>query len=88
MYDESFPIARVRIKYRNRLPWLSAGLESSLKLQTKLYMISFKHPTMFNVHKYKQYKNKLISILKFVDKISINTKLQLQKQFKENLGNH
>ena len=75
MYDESFPIMRVRIKYRNRLPWLSDGLKSSIKLKNKLYIISLKHPTMFNVHKYKQYKNKLISILKFEEKISINAKL-------------
>ena len=57
MYDESFPVMRVRIKYRNRLPWLSDGLKSSIKLKNKLYRISLKHPTMYNVHKYKQYKN-------------------------------
>ena len=30
---------------------------------------------MFNVHKYKQYKKKLISILKFEENNSINAKL-------------
>ena len=30
---------------------------------------------MFNIHKYKQYKNKLMSILKFGEKISINATL-------------
>ena len=68
MYDESFPVMRVRIKYRNRLPWLSDGLKSSIKLKNKLYVISLKHPTMYNVHKYKQYKNKLTSILKLEEK--------------------
>ena len=30
---------------------------------------------MYNVHKYKQYKNKLTSILKLEEKTSINAKL-------------
>ena len=56
IYDESFPIIRVKIKYRNRLPWLSNGLKSSIKLKNKLYRISLKHPTTYNIYKYKQYK--------------------------------
>ena len=73
MYDESFTVTRVRIKYRNRLPWLSDGLKSSIKLKNKLYIISLKRPTMFNVHKYKQYKNKLTSILKLEEKKLLST---------------
>ena len=68
IYDESFPIIRVKIRYRNRLPWLSNGLKSSIKLKNKLYRISLKHPTTFNIYKYKQYKNKLTSILKYEEK--------------------
>ena len=68
IYDESFPFIRVKIRYRNRLPWLSNGLKSSIKLKNKLYRISLKHPTTFNIYKYKQYKNKLISILKYEEK--------------------
>ena len=68
IYDESFPINRVKIRYRNRLPWLSNGLKSSIKLKNKLYQISLKHPTTFNIYKYKQYKNKLTSILKYEEK--------------------
>ena len=30
-HDESFPITRVKIKYRNRLLWLSDGLKSSIR---------------------------------------------------------
>ena len=81
MYDESFPVMRVRIKYRNRLPWLSDGLKSSIKLKNKLYIISLKHPTMFNVHKYKQYKNNLTSILK------LEVKKFYQRQIIDNKNN-
>ena len=68
IYDESFPIIHVKIRDRNRLPWLSNGLKSSIKLKNKLYQISLKHPTTFIIDKYKQYKNKLTSILKYEEK--------------------
>ena len=61
-------INRVKIRYRNRLPWLSDGLKASIKHKNKLYLISLKHPTLYNISKYKQYKNKLISLLKIEEK--------------------
>ena len=64
IYEESFPLTRVKIRYRNRLPWLSNGLKASIKYKNKLYLISLKHPTLYNISKYKQYKNKLIFLLK------------------------
>ena len=68
IYEESFPLTRVKIRYRNRLPWLSDGLKASIKHKNKLYLISLKHPTLYNISKYKQYKNKLISLLKIEEK--------------------
>ena len=43
---------------------------------------------MYNVHKYKQYKNKLISILKHEEKVLSTPNYRQQKQSKESLGNH
>ena len=68
IYEESFPLTRVKICYRNRLPWLSDGLKASIKHKNKLYLISLKHPTLYNISKYKQYKNKLVSLLKIEEK--------------------
>ena len=68
IYEESFPLTRVKNRYRNRLPWLSDGLKASIKYKNKLYLISLKHPTLYNISKYKQYKNKLISLLKIEEK--------------------
>ena len=68
IYEESFPLTRAKIRYRNRLPWLSDGLKASIKHKNKLYLISLKHPTLYNISKYKQYKNKLISLLKIEEK--------------------
>ena len=33
IYDESFPLVRVKTQYRNRLPWLSKGMKESMKLK-------------------------------------------------------
>ena len=59
IYEESFPLTRVKIRYRNRLPWLSDGLKASIEYKNKLYLISLKHPTLYNISKYKQHKKKL-----------------------------
>ena len=59
---------RVKIQYRNRLPWLSDGLKASIKHKNKLYLLSLKHPTLYSKSKYKQYRNKLHSLLKTEEK--------------------
>ena len=69
IYDGSFPLSRVKMRYRNRLPWLTEGLKRSIKYKNKLYQISIKHPTSYNISKYKDYKNKLSSILKKEEKL-------------------
>ena len=68
IYEESFPLTRVKIRCRNRLPWLSDGLKASIKHKNKLYLIYLKHQTLYNISKYKQYKNKLVSLLKIEEK--------------------
>ena len=64
IYDGSFPLTTVEMRYRNRLPWLTDGLKKSIKYKNKLYRISIKHPTSYNISKYKNFKNKLSSILR------------------------
>ena len=51
IYDGSFPLSRVKMQYRNRLPWLTEGLKRSIKYKNKLYRISIKHPTSYNISK-------------------------------------
>ena len=68
IYEESFPLTKVKLQYRNRLPWLSDGLKASIKRKNKLYLTSLKHPTLYNILKYKQYKNKLTALLKCEEK--------------------
>ena len=68
IYDESFPLIRINIRHRNQLPWLSDGLKASIKQKNKLYLLSLKHPTLYNISKYKQYRNKLQYLLKTEEK--------------------
>ena len=68
VYEESFPLTKVKIQYRNRLPWLSDNPKALIKHKNKLYRISKKHPTVYNDSRYKQLKNRLTSMLKSEEK--------------------
>ena len=77
----------VRINYHNRKPWLSTGLKTSIKTKNKLYLKSIKFPSKNNINIYKQYRNKLHSILRksereyYSDLLKIN-KYNLAKSWK------
>ena len=62
-YDECFPVIKIKTQYRNRLPWLTEGIKLSIKHKNKLYCTSLKHPTEYNISIYKNYRNKLTSVL-------------------------
>ena len=68
VYNECFPVIKVKKKYRNRLPWLTDGLKTSIKHKNKLYRISIKHPTAYNITLYKVYRNRLQILLKAEEK--------------------
>ena len=36
IYNESFPVIKTKRKYRNRLPWLTAGLKESIKRKKQI----------------------------------------------------
>ena len=68
VYDESFPITKVKKRYRNRIPWLTSGLRESIKHKNKLYRMSLKHPTAYNETLYKQYRNMTTRLLRIEEK--------------------
>ena len=68
IYNEAFPVMKTKRKYRNRLPWLTAGLKESIKRKNKLYRISLKHRTSYNITLYREYSNKLNALLKMEEK--------------------
>ena len=68
VYDHVFPTIRVKKRYRNRLPWLTAGLQESIEHKSKLFKISQRHPTAHNKIVYKDYRNKIIALLRIAEK--------------------
>ena len=68
IYNEAFPVMKTKRKYRNRLSWLTAGLKESIKRKNKLYRISLKHRTSYNITLYREYRNKLNTLLKMEEK--------------------
>ena len=71
-YQASFPIKRIRIRYRNRKSWLTPGLKDAIKLKNKLYFKYHKHPTKSGEMKYRHYKKNLNIILERAEKDHYN----------------
>ena len=69
IFNQSFPVQKVKKKYRNRLPWLTDGLRNSIKHKNRLYKIYIKIQTSQNKKVYNTYNNKLKSILRKSEKI-------------------
>ena len=63
IYNEVFPVVKTKRKYKTRLPWLTSGLKESIKRKNKLYRISLKHRTSYNIALYREYRNKLNTLL-------------------------
>ena len=68
LYNKHFPKQRVRYRYNSRKPWLSQGLKDGIKTKNKLYIKYIKIPSVYNEIKYKNYRNKLSSILRNAEK--------------------
>ena len=64
IYNESFPFMKTKRKYRNRLPWLTAGFKECIRRKNKLFRIPLKHPTSYNYTLYRIYKNVLKNLFK------------------------
>ena len=86
IYDECFPVIEVKTQYRNRLPWLREGLRLSIKHKNKLYRASLKHPTEYNISTYKNYRNKLTSLLKIEEKDFYQNQITNNKNNPEKFG--
>ena len=68
VYDKSFHVIKVKKQYQKRLPWLSTGPKESIKCKNKLYQVALRHPTAYNITRYKQYRNMVTKLLKHREK--------------------
>jgi hypothetical protein len=65
VYNKCFPVVRSKSRYKNKLPWLTAGLKKSIRNKNKMYLKQCKLPCENpHVTYYKVYKNKLNSVLR------------------------
>lgn len=80
-YEQCFPfetLSRKKSQFLSK-PWISKGLQNSIKLKNKLYKKYLKKPNPFNENKYKNYKNKLNHSLKLSKKNYYQNKLETIK---------
>lgn len=64
LYNKTFPVLKSQSIYKNRKPWLTAGIKFSIKQKNKLYRISKNSPSNESVLRYKNYKRQLRSLIK------------------------
>jgi exonuclease III len=76
LYNECFPFKSYKSEYHNNKPWLSIGIKNSIKTKNKLYYLSKKYPTELNKTKYKEYRNKIHSLIKKTEKKFYEDKLK------------
>ena len=69
MHNKYFPPVRIRINQRRSFkPWLNKGLRNAINKKNALYKHSLISKTSSSTIKYKQYKNKLTTILREAEK--------------------
>ena len=59
LFNECFPFRLRNSVYKNRKPWLTAGLKNSIKMKNLLYVRSHRFPSDANAHAYKVFKTQL-----------------------------
>ena len=64
VYNKCFPIKVYKRKYSANKPWLSNGIKESIKRKNYLYKVFLKSPSNENLNVYKQYRNKLHSLIR------------------------
>ena len=78
-YESCFPIKSKPSVYKSRKPWLSSGLLKSIKTKNKLYVKYVRRPTLFNHIFYKEFRNKLHSLMRRVEREYYDKELIIHK---------
>lgn len=84
LYNECFPVTSCKIKNRSNThkPWITPGILKSVTRKEKLYKTWLKTKTEKALDKYKCYKNKLTTIIRYSEKQYYSTKFT---EMKDNL---
>ena len=75
----NFPTKNTKIKYNNRLPYITSALRKSVKHKHTIRLAYVKDPTNKNKQKCRTFNNKLISLLRKREQDYIEKQLDLYK---------
>ena len=78
-YNQCFPLKKIKLGYKNRKPWLSEGLKTSIKIKNKLFIKYKCNSTPQNEAKYKEYRNKVNSLIRKAERKHYETLLETNK---------
>ena len=81
IYDEHFPLKRIKIGYKNRKPWLTDALKKSIKRKNQMFKRKNKTKNPEQEVEYKKYRNRLNKIIHDAEREYYN------KLFQENQSN-
>ena len=80
--DRNIPKEKNKNKSKTpRNPWITRGILRSIKKRNKLYKINLENPSQNNLTKYKNYRNKLTSIIR------ASKQLYFSRRFENTRGN-
>jgi hypothetical protein len=57
LYDQHFPMVDCRGKSKPDKPWITSAIKKSIRVKNKLYKLSHRFPTVYNILKHKAYKS-------------------------------
>ena len=86
IYDGSFPLTRVKIRYRNRLPWLTEGLKNQSKIKMNYTGFHSNIPHVIRLQNTKIIKTNFLPFWRKRKKCTIDRKLSLTKLILEKCG--
>ena len=79
MYDLKFPIVVNRRKSKPNKPWITPAIKKSIRVKNKLYKLSHRIPTVYNILKHKAYKSCLTAVIALRKKQYYNSALLVHK---------
>ena len=79
LFENFFPLRKVRLKYSNKLPWVTKGLRISIKQKHSLQNKFEKNPTEENKLLYKRHRNLLTTLMRNTERLYHENQLELNK---------
>ena len=75
LYNECFPLRKTNPRKSLDKPWMTNGLKNCCRKKNNFYKKFLHHKTIETENRYKQYKNKLVSVLRIAERNYYSSKL-------------